>query len=81
MASPEDYAQAAALLWGEAGEYAAAGYCRLNRGLFGGSLPPLPIVIGLTAYGGCLGSPAALPPGGRSPASLSRPGSSPRAAS
>ena len=51
----DEYARAAALLWGEAGEYAAAEFARINREHFAGSIPPLPIVVGLTAYGHCIG--------------------------
>jgi hypothetical protein len=51
----EDYRQAAALLWGEAGDFAAAEFARLNREHFAGSIPPMPIVIGLTAFGRCIG--------------------------
>ncbi len=51
----ETYARAAALLWGQAGEFAAAEFARLNRELFAGSIPPLPVIIGLTAYGTCIG--------------------------
>lgn len=51
-----DYLQAAAVLWGEAGRYAVTEYQRLNSALFDGALPPLPVVIGLTAYGKCLGA-------------------------
>ncbi len=58
-----DYARAAALLWGEAGEFAVAEFGRLNRAIFSGGLPPLPIVIGLTAYGRCLGATRAAPAG------------------
>jgi hypothetical protein len=50
-----DYAQAARLLWGEAGEFANLEFDRLNRELFGAELPSLPIVIGLAAYGRCIG--------------------------
>jgi hypothetical protein len=50
------YASAAQLLWGEAGEFAAAEFARLNRELFAGSIPPMPIIIGLTAYGKCIGA-------------------------
>ena len=56
-----EYRDAAALLWGEAGEYAAAELARLNREHFAGSVPPLPVIIGLTAYGRCIG--ATLHPG------------------
>lgn len=55
MATYGDYRQAAVLLWGGAGELAAAEFERANRELFAGSVPPLPIVIGLTAFGHCLG--------------------------
>jgi hypothetical protein len=51
-----DYARAASLLWGPAGEFAAEEFARLGRELFAGSIPPLPVVIGLTAYGKCLGA-------------------------
>jgi hypothetical protein len=46
---------AAALLWDEAGAWAVDESARLNREYFAGSLPPLPIKMGLTAYGACLG--------------------------
>jgi hypothetical protein len=51
----EEYARAARLLWGDAGAYAAAEFRRLNGLYFRGELPPLPIVINLTAYGHCIG--------------------------
>ena len=51
----ETYARAAALLWGAAGEFAAAEFARLNREHFAGSIRPMPVIIGLTAYGGCIG--------------------------
>jgi SprT-like family len=51
-----DYATAARLLWGEAGAYAVAEFERLNRKLFAGELPALPIVINMTPYGRCLGA-------------------------
>jgi hypothetical protein len=54
-ATYRDYADAATLLWGPAGRYAADEFTRLNREHFAGSIPPLPIVIGITAYGGCIG--------------------------
>ena len=56
MATHEDYRQAAALLWGEAGEYAAEELARLNREHFAGSIPPMPVIIGLTAFGKCIGA-------------------------
>ena len=34
---------------------AAAEYARLNREHFAGSIPPMPVIIGLTAYGKCIG--------------------------
>jgi hypothetical protein len=55
-ATYETYASAAALLWGAAGEFAAAEFARLNRELFAGSIPPVPVIIGLTAYGKCIGA-------------------------
>ena len=54
--SQEDYLRAATVLWGEAGRYAVSEYRRINAWLFSGALPPLPVVIGLTAYGKCLGA-------------------------
>jgi hypothetical protein len=51
-----DYAHATTLLWGPAGEYAATEFTRLNREHFAGAIPPKPIIIGLTAYGACIGS-------------------------
>ena len=49
------YRDAAAKLWGEAGAYAYDAYSRL-RSEFLPDLPAeLPIVIGLTAYGHCIG--------------------------
>lgn len=55
MSTYEDYRQAAALLWGEAGDFAAAEFARLNREHFAGSIPPMPVIIGLTAFGRCIG--------------------------
>ena len=55
MATYEEYRGAAGLLWGEAGEFAADEAGRLNREHFAGSVPPMPVVIGLTAYGRCIG--------------------------
>lgn len=51
----EDYREAASRLWGEAGAYAVDSFVRLNDIYFAGALPPLPIVIGITAYGHCIG--------------------------
>lgn len=56
MSTYEDYRQAAALLWGAAGDFAAAEFGRLNREHFAGSIPPVPVIIGLTAYGKCIGA-------------------------
>lgn len=55
MATHEDYRQAASLLWGEAGAFMLDTYQAHNREHFAGELPPLPMVLGLTAYGRCLG--------------------------
>lgn len=55
MSTHEDYRQAATLLWGEAGDFAAAEFARLNREHFAGSIPPIPLIIGLTAFGRCIG--------------------------
>jgi len=55
MTTYGEYRQAAIWLWGPAGEFAADEFGRLNREHFAGSLPPLPIVIGITAYGRCIG--------------------------
>jgi hypothetical protein len=54
MTTYGEYRQAAIWLWGQAGEFAADEFMRLNREHFAGSVPPLPIVIGITAYGHCL---------------------------
>jgi hypothetical protein len=55
MATLEDYRQAAVLLWGDAGALAADEFARLNREHFAGSIPPVPLVIGLAPYGKCIG--------------------------
>lgn len=55
MTTHEDYRAAAALLWGAAGALAADEFARINRDLFGGSIPPMPVIIGLTAFGRCIG--------------------------
>lgn len=55
MTTYRTYADAAALLWGEAGEFAAAEFTRHNREHFAGSIPPMPIIIAMTPYGGCIG--------------------------
>jgi hypothetical protein len=49
------YRLAAEILWGEAGAWAVDEYARLNGLYFGGRLPPVPLVIGMTAYGRCVG--------------------------
>ena len=51
----KQYRGAAVMLWGEAGAFVNDAFVRFNAEYFGGRLPPLPIVIGLTAYGHCLG--------------------------
>jgi hypothetical protein len=51
----EDYRRAAILYWGEAGDFASAEFARLNREHFASSIPPMPVIIGLTAYGKCIG--------------------------
>ncbi|WP_261624353.1 SprT-like domain-containing protein [Nesterenkonia marinintestina] len=48
------YREAAALLWGEAGDYVHDAYQR-HRHLFPGIPESVPMVIGLTAYGRCIG--------------------------
>ena len=55
MTTYGEYRQAAIWLWGAAGEYAADEFGRINHDHFAGSIPPLPIVIGITAYGRCIG--------------------------
>jgi hypothetical protein len=49
------YRDAAAALWGEAGVYAHDAYARIRAEHYPDLPPQLPIVIGLTAYGHCLG--------------------------
>jgi hypothetical protein len=51
----DEYLRAAETLWGHAGRFAVLEYARLNTELFDGDMPPLPILIGLVAYGRCLG--------------------------
>lgn len=53
--SYERYRAAALTLWGDAGALVLDEQRRLNDRLFNGELPPLPIVIGITAYGRCIG--------------------------
>ena len=55
MTTYTEYRQAAVWIWGPAGEFAADEFRRINREHFAGSIPPLPIAIGLTAYGHCIG--------------------------
>jgi hypothetical protein len=55
MSKKDQYRLAAEVLWGEAGAWAVDEYARLNAAYFGGRLPAVPIVIGLTAYGHCIG--------------------------
>ena len=52
--TPLSYRDAATTLWGEAGTYACAAYDRF-RPLYPDVPASLPIVIGLTAYGHCIG--------------------------
>lgn len=54
-ATYEAHIWSSALHWGRAGEFAATEFRRLSRELFAGSIPPMPVIIGLTAYGACLG--------------------------
>ena len=55
MATYEDYRQAAELLWGRAGATAADEFARLNYEHFAGSIPPMPLIIGLAPWGRCIG--------------------------
>lgn len=48
------YRDAAVTLWGEAGEYVHGVYSRLLP-MYPGLPAELPVVIGITAYGGCIG--------------------------
>lgn len=50
-----DYRAAAAALWGDAGRYAYESYSRIRAEHFPELPEQLPIVIGITAYGRCLG--------------------------
>jgi hypothetical protein len=56
MATYGDYAQAAELLWGHAGHVATAEFERINTTFFDPAVPPVPVIIGLTAYGRCIGA-------------------------
>ena len=51
----EDYRRAAEVLWGDAGAFLVDEQQRMNADYFDGELPPLPVVIGITAYGKCIG--------------------------
>jgi hypothetical protein len=50
-----DQIRAAEALWGDAGTYVYRTFDELNRQHFRGELPGLPVVIGITPYGRCLG--------------------------
>jgi hypothetical protein len=50
-----DYLKAATVLWGDAGAFLVNEYARHNHDHFDGQLPPIPIVIGMTPYGRCVG--------------------------
>jgi hypothetical protein len=52
------YRDAAAALWGEAGTYAYDAYAQLRTAHYPELPEQLPIVIGLTAYGACIGMTA-----------------------
>jgi len=49
------YRDAAVTLWGDAGAHAHDAYARLRPALYPELPPQVPIVIGITAYGRCLG--------------------------
>jgi SprT-like family len=51
----DDYCSAAVLLFGEPVSWLYDEFQRHNAHYFGGALQPIPIVVGLSAYGGCLG--------------------------
>jgi hypothetical protein len=51
----DKYRDSAVVYWGEAGAYAYDAYDRIRAALYPELPARLPIVIGLTAYGGCLG--------------------------
>ena len=56
VAEPEvSYRAAAVTFWGEAGAYAYDAYARIRTALYPDLPGHLPIVIGITAYGRCLG--------------------------
>lgn len=58
-------AHAGAALWGPGGAYLYAAYERLQSRLFPELPPELPMVIGLTAYGHCIGLTRSWPSGAR----------------
>jgi hypothetical protein len=53
--SYEAYRAAALLLWGPSAAWAVDETSRLNVDYFDAQLPPLPVVVGITAYGRCIG--------------------------
>lgn len=55
VTSTTSYRDAAVTFWGEAGAYAYDAYDRIRAALYPELPARLPIVIGLTAYGACLG--------------------------
>lgn len=55
MTTIDQYREAGRVLWGAGGVYAVDEYVRLNQTYFAGELPPVPIVVGITAYGRCIG--------------------------
>jgi SprT-like family len=55
VSTHDEYRRAASVLWGAGGAFAVDEYQRLNEKLFARELPPVPIVVGITAYGRCLG--------------------------
>ncbi|MDQ6796480.1 MAG: hypothetical protein M3011_00405 [Actinomycetota bacterium] len=58
-------AEAATRLWGPAGGYLYAAYDRLREQVFPDLPAELPMVIGLTAYGHCIGLTRSWPSGAR----------------
>jgi hypothetical protein len=55
MDAYRQYRQAVTLLYGEAGTFLADEFERLNATYFDDELPPMRLVIGLMAYGRCIG--------------------------
>jgi hypothetical protein len=55
MTTTVSYREAATTLWGEAGTYAHDAYDRIRAQLYPELPTQLPIVMGLTAYGHCIG--------------------------